>query len=240
MRARVATETPPQVPTRERLVELLASLESAKEAREKLNEHPIQVEYDAAIRAELTRRFPRKKSWTWEEVVKQLPEQVREGIKAPFVRRFEEIASAMDRRVAQIDVELTKVAEALSPRPGSDQRLFVSVRASQYRILGVEEMTRTFARVWAELQADIPRMYKIDTEVVCDEDDGDCDVLVRVEEKLDLALLRYAPGPSTREIARRSWALGVNPRVYMPWLPVNYEELVKIDERGGDLAHTTK
>ena len=58
---------------------------------------------------------------------------------------------------------------------------------------------------------------------------------VRVADAVDAEILRRCPPPTLREQVRRSWARGVNPRVFNPFLPHGYEEQVGIDFFGRDL-----
>jgi len=50
-----------------------------------------------------------------------------------------------------------------------------------------------------------------------------------------IALLHYKEAPPLREEVRMCWKRGVNPRVYLPFLPHGYEEKVGIDFHGNDL-----
>lgn len=61
---------------------------------------------------------------------------------------------------------------------------------------------------------------------------------VRVEAEVDVEILKRSPPPPLREQVRLSWARGVNPRVYNPFLPHGYEEQVGIDYFGRDLRAT--
>jgi hypothetical protein len=55
---------------------------------------------------------------------------------------------------------------------------------------------------------------------------------VRVEAEVDVEILKRSPSPPLREQVRLSWARGVNPRVFNPFLPHGYEEQVGIDYFG--------
>jgi len=50
-----------------------------------------------------------------------------------------------------------------------------------------------------------------------------------------IALLNYKEAPPLREEVRMCWKRGVNPRVYMPFLPHGYEEQEGLDYYGNDL-----
>jgi hypothetical protein len=58
---------------------------------------------------------------------------------------------------------------------------------------------------------------------------------VRVEDAIDVEIVKRSPPPPLREQVRLSWARGVNPRVFNPFLPHGYEEQVGIDHFGRDL-----
>lgn len=61
-------------------------------------------------------------------------------------------------------------------------------------------------------------------------------VCVRVDEEVDLEVLKHRPAPTLREQVRGCWASGVNPRVYLPFLPHGYEERVGIDYQGREVG----
>lgn len=61
-------------------------------------------------------------------------------------------------------------------------------------------------------------------------------VCVRVDEDVDLEVLKHRPAPTLREQVKWCWANGVNPRVYLPFLPPGYEERTSIDYQGRDIA----
>jgi hypothetical protein len=58
---------------------------------------------------------------------------------------------------------------------------------------------------------------------------------VRVEDAIDVEIVKRSPPPPLREQVRLCWKRGVNPRVYNPFLPHGYEEQVGIDYFGRDL-----
>jgi hypothetical protein len=58
---------------------------------------------------------------------------------------------------------------------------------------------------------------------------------VRVEDAIDVEIVKRSPPPPLREQVRLAWKRGVNPRVYFSSLPHGYEEQVGIDYFGRDL-----
>jgi hypothetical protein len=60
------------------------------------------------------------------------------------------------------------------------------------------------------------------------------EVWVSVAEDLDIEVLRLKPDIPLRETVRLCWKRGVNPRVYMPFLPHGYEEQEGLDRFGGE------
>lgn len=61
---------------------------------------------------------------------------------------------------------------------------------------------------------------------------------VRVEDEIDVEIVRRSPPPPLREQVRLCWKRGVNPRVYNPFLPHGYEEQAGLDYFGRDLRTT--
>jgi hypothetical protein len=61
---------------------------------------------------------------------------------------------------------------------------------------------------------------------------------VRVEDEIDVEIVKRSPPPPLREQVRLAWKRGVNPRVYNPFLPHGYEAQVGIDYFGRDLRAT--
>ena len=62
-----------------------------------------------------------------------------------------------------------------------------------------------------------------------------CLAAVRVEDAIDVEIVKRSPPPSLREQVRLAWKRGVNPRVYNPFLPHGFEEREGLDYFGGDL-----
>lgn len=62
---------------------------------------------------------------------------------------------------------------------------------------------------------------------------------VRVEDAIDVEIVKRSPPPPLREQVRLAWKRGVNPRVYNPFLPHGYEEQAGIDYFGRDLRAST-
>jgi hypothetical protein len=58
---------------------------------------------------------------------------------------------------------------------------------------------------------------------------------VRVEDAIDVEIVKRSPPPPLREQVRLAWKRGVNPRVYNPFLPHGYEAQVGLDYFGRDL-----
>lgn len=58
---------------------------------------------------------------------------------------------------------------------------------------------------------------------------------VRVEDAIDVEIVKRSPPPPLREQVRLAWKRGVNPRVFNPFLPHGYEEQAGLDYFGRDL-----
>lgn len=92
-----------------------------------------------------------------------------------------------------------------------------------------------YARGAVEGEADTARSYGLSVEIHYRKDElGTVEAWANTTE-LGAFLLKYKPGPSLREQVRLWWARGVNPRVYMPFLPVGYEGSVGLGQFGHDL-----
>lgn len=61
-------------------------------------------------------------------------------------------------------------------------------------------------------------------------------VAVRVDDPVDVEIMKRRPSLTMREQVKWCWANGVNPRVYYPMLPHGYEERVGIDYQGRDVT----
>ncbi len=73
-------------------------------------------------------------------------------------------------------------------------------------------------------------------EVICNQLDRSYDVMVGVESKLDVEILKLKPTAITlREWLKKCWAVGCNPRVFNPYLPHGIEAKLGLDYFGGEI-----
>ena len=122
------------------------------------------------------------------------------------------------------------IAQGLVPEAG-EHRVFIAwVYAGSYS--GQGYAAEKYAQHALEMEADKARHYGLEVEV----DASEYNVYTFLRDpEVDKVILRLAPGPSLKEVVRRCWKRGVNPRVYMHSLPQGYENMAGLDYFGGEL-----
>jgi len=146
-----------------------------------------------------------------------------------------ERADALYREVTRLKKLLDELAPLAEVRRGDEWYYLDSRRAGDYRSQGYSALH--YARGSVQLVADVARAegFVDDVDLVVLTVDDVVLAAVRVADAVDAEILRRCPPPPLREQVRRSWARGVNPRVFNPFLPHGYEEQVGIDYFGRDL-----
>ena len=84
-----------------------------------------------------------------------------------------------------------------------------------------------YAHAAAQQYVDTAQIHSIEAEVVCGAFD-DHDVTANCTPE-SWTVLKAKPGQSLREWIKSCWLRGVNPRVYMPFLPYEIEEKLDLD-----------
>ena len=152
-----------------------------------------------------------------------------------------ERADALYREVTRLKKLLDELAPLAEVRRGDEWYYLDSRRAGDYRSQGYSALH--YAKGSVQLVADVARAegFVDDVDLVVLTVDDVVLAAVRVADAVDAEILRRCPPPPLREQVRRSWARGVNPRVFNPFLPHGYEEQVGIDYFGRDLqAHLVR
>ena len=149
--------------------------------------------------------------------------------------RIEDRVSALCREVDGLRKRLNELAPLAEVRRGDEWHYLDSRRASDYRSQGYSALH--YAEGSVQLVADVARAggFVDGVDLVVLTVDDVVLAAVRVADAVDVEILRRCPPPPLREQVRRSWARGVNPRVFNPFLPHGYEEQVGIDYFGRDL-----
>ena len=154
-----------------------------------------------------------------------------DAIQAPYIAREKALYDAIKPAA-----EAFRAAAAVLPGPvlGKNPVAVHSVYAASYTSAG-ERYNRGRAELYvAELAA-----VGIPAKVSDTAEGGYWKVLVSVEDpELDAELVKFA-GPPMRETVRLAWKLGLNPRVYFPFLPHGFEEANGLDYFGGETKRTT-
>jgi hypothetical protein len=153
-------------------------------------------------------------------------------IVAKYKTLLQERADALYREVTRLKKILDELAPLAEVRRGDEWYYLDSRRASDYRSQGYSALH--YAEGSVQLVADVARAggFVDGVDLVVLTVDDVVLSAVRVADAVDVEILRRYPPPPLREQVRRSWARGVNPRVFNPFLPHGYEEQVGIDYFG--------
>lgn len=101
------------------------------------------------------------------------------------------------------------------------------MRADGFRVAGYEVRT-TFVHPGTPMPANGGPFPAVDCR-------GHYLVEADVKEDLDVEIVHRRSPPTLREVVRMCWKRGVNPRVYNPFLPWDYEKQEGLDQFGNDL-----
>lgn len=209
----------------------------------KLSEHPMRLQWDRR-RVELWKAAnPRKRK------VPKFFELDTPGLEAEQNQwqaradaLFARYQSAKDRWTN----ELKQAAEGLEVRPGDTWNKADERHSSSYRSQGYG--AETYAKGSAESAADFYRALGLEVEIRSQYRKYEgarqwpfgsttYEVWVKADPQT-IEICEYKPAISLREQVRLCWARGVQPRVFMPNLPVGFEEKNGLDYFGNDLRLT--
>lgn len=189
-----------------------------------------QAMLNAALLADYRARHPKVKEPTLKRAWKEDPNECRALLEVAKQRYDAESKMARDWIDAGNRLAFD-IAQELTPRAGAERHLSHAAWFGTYRSQGFGQDRYTIAE--AESHADQARAFNIPVEVTPSEDGMSLNVHVHVESDLDVEILIRRP-LSLREQVRLFWKRGVNPRVYMPFLPYGYEEKQGLDYHGNE------
>lgn len=166
-----------------------------------------------------------------------------EQIRSVWWPKINERADALYAQQSQLIARLKGLAsEAAIHRAGPDGywHFLDSRRDDDYRSQGYG--ASRYAEGAVQIAADVARAegFVDGYDLLVLRHDDVCIAVVRVEDDLDVQILRRLPGIPLREQVRLCWKRGVNPRVFNPWLPHNFEHEAGLDYSGNDLRATSK
>jgi hypothetical protein len=138
-----------------------------------------------------------------------------------------------DKIIAALDREAQKTALESSDVCWS---LFKSVSPSDYRSqgLGANSYARgsaDMAKLTAEYHGISTHLRFTQRHIIKDYVSEAYEVWVALPPE-QVEILSRKPGPPLRELVKHCWKTGVNPRVYCPFLPYDYESQAGIDYFG--------
>lgn len=200
--------------------------------RARVKREPAYEQYPSLEANELHRRLEKLGP-----VGAALGNEVLERHKPPLHARAEAIHDEHQRLDALLR-ELAPLAELRRAGPEGDWHYLDSRSAGDYRSQGYSALH--YAEGSVQLTADVARLEGfidgVDLVVLTARHYDDVVVAaVRVEDEVDVEIIRRCPPPSLREQVRLCWLRGVNPRVFCPWLPHGYEAMEGLDYFGRDL-----
>ena len=205
----------------------------------------LQARYEAQLRAEYKRLYPkRKQPAEWYAVRDKLPAETVAAIYDPLKAEVDKLCADNAAAEREAEAELQRLAADL-PLPIGDKlrpRLFYEVDSGRYSTQGYGACK--YARDNAEREADKARLHGLGAEVhelsskyypgIYGGQHASYGVLIDTTP-LGYEILKRKPELPLREYVRRCWKRGVNPRVMMPFLPHGYEEQVGLDYFGGEI-----
>lgn len=200
----------------------------------------LQAAADARLQAAYKRAYPRKRKWD-EALAVQVPEIVQqraewEAFALPWRTAWQARREAFDATLRAFAAEaVIPITPELFPHD--------RVPSGRYRTQGWGALR--YARDDAQRTVDKAVAHGLVAEVRAGTytsrtdsyghayDDQEFTVWANTDEA-GWTLLSYKPELPLREIVRRCWARGTNPRVTMWWLPSGYEESVALEYFGGE------
>lgn len=214
----------------------------------------IQDEFNALLKTEYRKIHPRG---NFTHTAKQRAEIANyEELLKPFMARAEAIGEKERKRYREIGDELLAVASRIVI---TDDMKFGSSQKSQWSLYGGASTTdfrsqgfgaSKYARASAESQLDHVTCCGVEAEirVISGEPTYSCGYSMETISfevyagcsPATCEIVRKKGGLSLREIVKRSWKNGVNPRVSMPTLPPDYERSVGLDYFGNDVKEYLK
>ena len=223
--------------------QVLAQLQAVREEyqRESAPDGPTQKAFDDDMMSE-ARKLGKSKPASIRAAQKRLQTKAPE-VWAVIVGRWrweaERLTKAYHDRLSQLESQLRDLAPEAALLPGP-ARLWRTVSASSYSSQGYG--AERYAQAAAQQYVDVAECAGIKAEVLRCEERGPTtgctlvsfEVRAEVAANLDLEILSRRPGPTLREQVRLSWKRGVNPRVYNPYLPHDYEARHGLDYFGGE------
>lgn len=148
--------------------------------------------------------------------------------------------------IEHVEAQLRALCTAgLRPQPGDLEIVLATRDGGEYHTVGLG--ANTYAKAAAEMVADAARYHHVPVEVrrvsertvrrgpgVWDSSTySKFEVVAKLADDLDREILQYCPRASLVEQVRSCWARGVNPRVYIPYLPHGFEAQHGLDFFGG-------
>jgi len=203
----------------------------------------VDAERDADFQAAYKKHCPGKK-WlkNFDTVLKNLGEHATPIIEK-WKGRYKSIVDAYGQIVEDLHQDLYEIADACELIPGEEFILWQVVRGNTYYTqgFGVNKYTKDEAEqlrdraVFHGVEAEVRQGEYHPARGVHGVSYNDWEVWVKVDSNLDLRILSKKRHIPLREVVRRSWARGCNPRVAMPFLPHGYEEEQGLDFFGNDI-----
>jgi len=216
--------------------------QETQEARQMVDLQVLQNELDAAVEQAWREAYPRRKKVPSKDKLREW-----EGYPALLdlaKANLNRLRDEQTARLADLDKRLEAlIAEGVRPQAGDQEAELYRAYSFTYNSQGYA--SAKYTRGMVEMQADVARMYQIPVDVVEYEPEWaqvksyqipprEVVAFVKVQDpEVDLFLLRACPPPSLAEQVRMCWKRGVNPRVYNPFLPHEFESQHGLDYQGG-------
>lgn len=144
----------------------------------------------------------------------------------PVLEKVNNLLKRIDDRLVKLKNELNIIADECEVHSGETKLQFAEVSGWLYSSQGWG--ANTYAKNSAETYCDIANHYGIETKIEHTDMKGtdwiSYTVMVFVESELDVSILKHKKGPSLKEVVSNCYKRGVNPRVYYPFLPYNFEK----------------
>jgi hypothetical protein len=224
---------------REAFAAMVEELNALGEARQR-SEKETQAGFDAALLVAAHPTGKGKPPKDAEAAWKKLPEDQRKAIRAEWTEKADTVWSKFNNANTSLEYDLRALAEHVPVRAGVLRVVVDDRSSSTYRSTS---RGGDYARAGATITAEGLKSVGVAVSVVptryCEVYDGPDEpagfrVIALVEAEVDGEVLKRLPGVPFREWVRLCWKLGVNPRVFNPYLPHGYEEREGLDFFGGD------
>lgn len=200
-------------------------IEGNREERTKL-----EAEFRSAVK-ELHRAKKDRRRFSTEKFAETYPDEYKTVFER-FQTRAQELGQKWNSERDQYEAMLKSLAEkAVIPRTAEASKMPEFMYDAAYSSQGLGQ--HKYAHESAQHVADHAAACGVEAFVKCPGKTGDHEVWAHCDPEA-WPIVKAKPGQSLKDWIKSCWGRGVNPRVFMPGLPVGLEEKLGLDYFGNE------